>query len=261
MRIAALILNFRLEMKTLIIDNEEQIRVGLKKQLLALCPAVTEIKESTGVASGLAAIKEFKPDLVFLDVEMDDGTGIELIQQLKNFDFQLIFITAHDKYAINAFKLSAIDFLLKPIDAEDLIKAVEKAKDQIRSKTLEFQFQILQESLSSITINEKKIVLKDSESIYFIKVSDIVHCKAEGPYTEFYLIPQQKITISKSLKEYEELLEPYGFVRTHHSHLINIKRIVRFDKANGGTLILENKQTVPVSQRKREQILELLNSL
>ncbi len=248
-------------MKTLIIDNEEQIRVGLKKQLLALCPAVTEIKESTGVASGLAAIKEFKPDLVFLDVEMDDGTGIELIQQLKNFDFQLIFITAHDKYAINAFKLSAIDFLLKPIDAEDLIKAVEKAKDQIRSKTLEFQFQILQESLSSITINEKKIVLKDSESIYFIKVSDIVHCKAEGPYTEFYLIPQQKITISKSLKEYEELLEPYGFVRTHHSHLINIKRIVRFDKANGGTLILENKQTVPVSQRKREQILELLNSL
>jgi two-component system LytT family response regulator len=192
---------------------------------------------------------------------MDDGTGIELIKKLGSFDFQLIFITAHDKYAVNAFKLSAIDFLLKPIDAEDLIKAVDKAQENLKSKSMELQFQILQESLSSITINEKKIVLKDSESIYFVKVSDIVHCKAEGPYTEFYLIPQQKITISKSLKEYEELLEPYGFVRTHHSHLINIKRIVRFDKADGGTLILENKQVVPISQRKREQIMELLNNM
>jgi len=248
-------------LKTLVIDNEEQIRKGLVKQLKALCPNITEIHEAGGVAEGIKAINALQPDLVFLDVEMDDGTGIELIKKLGTFNFQLIFITAHDKYAINAFKLSAIDFLLKPIDAEDLINAVNKAEHNIKSKTLDLQFQILQESLSSITINEKKIVLKDSESIYFVKVSDIVHCKAEGPYTEFYLVPQQKITISKSLKEYEELLEPYGFIRTHHSHLINVKRIVRFDKADGGTLILENKQVVPVSQRKKEQILELLNNL
>ena len=189
--------------RTLIIDNEEQIRNGLKMQLKALCPTVSEIKEASGVSEGLKAISEFNPDLVFLDVEMDDGTGIELINKLGSFNFQLIFITAHDKYAVNAFKLSAIDFLLKPIDAEDLIKAVAKAEENLKNKTMELQFQILQESLSSITVNEKKIVLKDSESIYFVKVSDIVHCKAEGPYTEFYLVPQQKITISKSLKEYE----------------------------------------------------------
>lgn len=248
-------------MKVLIIDNEIQIRIGLSKQIKAFCPSVISIQEAEGVTSGIKAIEQYLPDLVFLDVEMDDGTGMELINKLGSFDFQLVFITAHDKYAINAFKLSAIDFLLKPIDAEDLIKAVHKAEQNLKSKTLDLQFQILQESLSSITINEKKIVLKDSESIYFVKVSDIVHCKAEGPYTEFYLIPQQKITISKSLKEYEELLEPFGFIRTHHSHLINIKRIVRFDKADGGTLILENKQVVPVSQRKREQIMELLNNI
>ena len=248
-------------MKTLIIDNEEKIRLGLIKQLKAFCPVVKEIKEAVGVVTGIKAIEEYKPDLVFLDVEMDDGTGIELIKNIGSFNFQLIFITAHDKYAINAFKLSAIDFLLKPIDAEDLIKAVDKAEQNLKNKTLDLQFQILQESLSSITIHEKKIVLKDSESIYFVKVSDIVHCKAEGPYTEFYLIPQQKIIISKSLREYEELLEPFGFIRTHHSHLINIKRIVRFDKADGGSLILENKQVVPVSQRKREQIMELLNNI
>ncbi len=248
-------------MDVLIIDNENAIRSGLVKMIRALCPVVNEIWEANGVETGIEAINKYKPDLVFLDVEMDDGTGIQLIEKLGKFDFQLIFITAHDKYAVNAFKLSAIDFLLKPIDSGDLINSIEKAKENLKNKSMEFQFQILRESLSSITINEKKIVLKDSESIYFVKVSDIVHCKAEGPYTEFYLIPQQKITISKSLKEYEELLEPYGFVRPHHSHLVNIKRIVRFDRADGGTIVLENKQTIPVSQRKREQIMELLNRI
>ena len=249
-------------MRVLIIDNEEQIRIGLENQLKLFCPQVSEIKQATGVKSGLVAIKDYNPDLVFLDVEMDDGTGIELVSQLESKLFQLVFITAHNKYAMQAFKLSAIDFLLKPIDTDDLIQAVVRADLNNKKKTLELQFQVLKDSLDSIvTTNEKKIVLKDSESIYFVKVSDIVHCKAEGPYTEFYLIPQQKITISKSLKEYEELLEPYGFIRTHHSHLINIKRIIRFDKADGGTLILENKQIVPVSQRKREQIMELLNNM
>lgn len=248
-------------MKALIIDNEEKIRQNLRHQLTTFCPTVTEIHESGGVESGLMAIKAFTPDIVFLDVEMDDGTGMDLVKRLGAFDFQLVFITAHDKYALNAFKLSAIDFLLKPIDPEELIASINKAEQNIKGKNIELQFQILQESLSSITVNEKKIVLKDSESIYFIKIADIVHCKAEGPYTEFYIIPQQKIIISKSLKEYEELLVPYGFVRTHHSHLINIKRIVRFDKADGGMLIMENKQSVPVSQRKREQILELLNNI
>ena len=248
-------------MRVLIIDNEDRIRNGLIKQLKSFCKSITEINEATGVESGIKAIKQFDPDLVFLDVEMDDGNGIDLIKRIGTFNFQLVFITAHDKYAVSAFKLSAIDFLLKPIDPEELISSVNRAGQNIKNRNLEMQFQILQESLSSITVNEKKIVLKDSESIYFVKVADIVHCKAEGPYTEFYLIPQQKITISKSLKEYEELLEPYGFIRTHHSHLVNIKRVVRFDKADGGSLLLENKQTVPVSQRKRDQILELLNNI
>jgi two-component system LytT family response regulator len=218
-------------MKVLIIDNEEQIRIGLEKQLKSFCPQVSEIQQATGVVSGLEAIANYKPDLVFLDVEMDDGTGIELASKLESYSFQLVFITAHDKYAVNAFKLSAIDFLLKPIDAEDLINAVVRAEKNIKTKTLELQFKILQESISSIAVSDKKIVLKDNESIYFVKVSDIVRCKAEGPYTEFYLMSDQKIIISKSLKEYEDVLEPFGFVRTHHSHLINIKHISRFDKA------------------------------
>ncbi len=248
-------------MKVLIIDNEEQIRIGLEKQLKTFCPQVTQIQQATGVVSGLLAISNYKPDLVFLDVEMDDGTGIELASKLESYSFQLVFITAHDKYAVNAFKLSAIDFLLKPIDVEDLINSVVRAEKNIKNKTLELQFKILQESISSIAVTDKKIVLKDNESIYFVKVSDIVRCKAEGPYTEFYLMSDQKIIISKSLKEYEEVLEPFGFVRTHHSHLINIKHISRFDKADGGVLVMDNEHVVPVSQRKRELILELLNGI
>ena len=158
-------------------------------------------------------------------------------------------------------KILLLDFILKPIGLEDLLNAVNKAKASKANRDLQQQLSVLKESFDSLSVPNKKIVLKDSESIYFVKVSDIIHCKAEGPYTEFYLSSGQKIIISKSLKEYEELLEPFGFVRTHHSHLINIKRIVRFDKADGGTLILENDHEIPVSQRKREQILEMLNKL
>lgn len=249
-------------MKVLIIDNDASIREGLKILLEKLCLQVTSINQADGVATGLEAIAEIKPDVVFLDVEMDDGTGMDLVKQLNDaVNFQLIFITAHNKYAVDAFKLSAIDFLLKPIDSVELIESIERAEKNIKTQHLNKQIQILQDSLSEIKNYDKKIALKDSESIYFIKVSDIIRCKAEGPYTEFYLNSNQKITISKSLKEYEELLEQFGFIRTHHSHLINIKHVSRFDKMNGGTLVLDNKDEVPVSQRKREQILELLNSI
>lgn len=248
-------------MKTLIIDNDSRIRDGLRQMIQKFCPQITELNEADGIESGIAAISKFNPELIFLDVELDGGTGMDLLSKLKNYNFDVVFITAHNKYAVDAFQFSAIDFILKPIGLEDLLNAIQKAKTSIANKDLVKQLNILKESFDNLSGSDKKIVLKDSESIYFVKVSDIVHCKAEGPYTEFYLTTQQKITISKSLKEYEELLEPYGFIRTHHSHLINIKRIVRFDKADGGTIVLENKEVVPVSQRKREHILELLNKL
>lgn len=248
-------------MKTLIIDNDSRIREGLRQMIQKFCPQITELNEADGIESGIAAISKFNPELIFLDVELDGGTGMDLLSKLKNYNFDVVFITAHNKYAVDAFQFSAIDFILKPIGLEDLLNAIQKAKTSIANKDLVKQLNILKESFDNLSGSDKKIVLKDSESIYFVKVSDIVHCKAEGPYTEFYLTTQQKITISKSLKEYEELLEPYGFIRTHHSHLINIKRIVRFDKADGGTIVLENKEVVPVSQRKREHILELLNKL
>jgi two-component system, LytTR family, response regulator len=249
-----------IQLKAIVIDNEDNIRLGIVQRLKKHCPNIYQVYEANGVETGIKAIQNIQPDIVFLDVEMEDGTGFDLMKRLGGFKFQLIFITAYDKYAVNAFKFSAIDFLLKPIDLDDLIASVNKADKHLKSSSMEMQFQILQESLSSIKDSEKKIVLKDSESIYFVRVSDILYCKAEGPYTEFFLIGQQKITISKTLKDYEDLLEQYGFVRTHRSYLINVKKITRFDKADGGSLVMENNHLVPVSVRKKEEIMEMLNA-
>lgn len=246
-------------MKVLIIDNEAPIRAGLRMQLETYCPEIETIEEATGVVTGLKAIDNFQPEIVFLDVEMDDGTGLDLLKQLgNNFHFQLIFITAHNKYAVDAFKFSAIDFLLKPIDTDDLIASVNKAISQYKNKDLQTQIQVLNESMNAISLEHKKIVLKDKDSIYFVKVNDIIRCHAEGPYTEFFITDGKKITISKNLKEYEEMLEPFGFIRAHHSHLINIRKITRFDKTDGCNLIMENNDEVPVSQRKKEHLLEMI---
>lgn len=248
-------------MKVLVVDNETNIREAVVEMIGSFCADVSEIHEANGVDSGLVKIKEINPDIVFLDVELDDGTGMDLLSKLSEINFHLIFITAHNKYAIDAFKFSAIDFLLKPIAPDELMNAFEKVKQQHKNKHLSNQLQVMQESLHKITSKEKKIVLKDSSSIYFINVNDIVRCESAGQYTEFYIEGAKRIVISKSLKEYEELLEHYGFIRPHHSHLININKILRFDKVDGGSLIMETLEEIPVSHRKKTQILHLLDNL
>lgn len=248
-------------MKALIIDNEEPIRNALIELLSTLCPQITSIQQANGVASGLEAIREFEPDMVFLDVEMDDGTGFDLISRLTNVSFELVFITAHNKYAVDAFRLSAIDFLLKPFSGSEIVRSVERVSKQIKAKDILRQLQVLQESLGTIKSADKKIVLRDSDSFHFINVGDIIRCEADGAYTRFYIIGMKEILISKGLKEYEDMLGPFNFIRVHHSHLVNLKQIVRFDKADGGALIMSNQDNVPVSQRKRETLLEALNQI
>ncbi len=247
-------------MKALIIDNEELIREELKGLIKQHCPKITQVSEANGVANGIEAIHSLDPDLVFLDVEMNDGTGIDLVKKLNGrIDFQLIFITSHNKYAIDAFKLSAIDFLLKPIDTLELVESVDKAEKNIRSNFLDKQLQVLQDSISELKKADTKIALRDSDSIYFVKISDIIRCEASGAYTVFYIQDHKEILMSKGIKEYDELLQSFGFFRTHHSHLVNLKKINRFDKAEGGILILENGHKVPVSQRKKDALLDLLS--
>ena len=166
-------------MKILIIDNEPHLRKGLKDLLLAFCAGVTSIEEAEGVKTGIDRINSYNPDIVFLDVEMDDGTGFDLLKQLPGYDFQLIFITAHNKYAIDAFRFSAIDYLLKPVNPSALVESVQKAEKNIRSKELKNQVQVLLQQLSGVN-HERRIVLRDLEKIYFIKISEILYCEACG---------------------------------------------------------------------------------
>lgn len=245
-------------MKALIVDNERPMRESIAGLLHTFCPEVTEIETAADIASSTALIRYFQPDLVLLDVELDNGeTGFDLLRQIPNPTFQLVFVTAHDKYAITAFKFSAIDFLLKPIDPDALIACVQKAVKNVKNQYLSTQIEFLLARIAAPQDNAKRIALKDAEHIYYIRTSEICYCAAEGVYTKFILEQGKTITVSKHLKEYETILEPLGFLRTHNSFLVNPDKILRFEK-NEETLILEGNLSVPLSQRKKEMILKVL---
>jgi len=207
----------------------------------------------------LKAIQIQRPNILITDVEMGDGTGMELISLIPDIDFPIIFITAYNKYAVDAFKFSAIDFLLKPIETSELVKAINKALENINTKNMLAQLSILKESLQSTNI-DKKIVLKDNSNVYFIKLSEIVYCEADGNYTSFCLSSGKKIIISKSIGEYETILENFKFVRPHHSFLVNQEHIKSFSKNDGALLLMSNGIEIPVSQRKKDKIFGLLMS-
>ncbi|MBP6624984.1 MAG: response regulator transcription factor [Chitinophagaceae bacterium] len=243
-------------MKLLIIDNEKHIRALARKLIETLCPAIEQIEEAVGVEDGLSKINTFQPEIILLDVEMDDGTGFDLMKQIPNPTSQLIFFTAHNKYAIDAFQLNAIDYLLKPIDPIALQKAIHKALENIRQKDLQKQIHFLLQYVSGQHDAEKRIVLKDMTNIYYVKISEICYCEAEGTYTKFRLSEGNTIIVSKNMKEYETLLSPFGFIRCHNSYMVNAEKIIRYDKT--GNLVLEGNYEVNVSFRKKEQILKLI---
>lgn len=246
-------------MKALIVDNEEPLRFALRTLIEKSCPTIDMCAEATGVESAVQELARDKYDLVFLDVEMDDGTGFDILEKVETSRFQLVFVTAHQHYAIDAFRCSAIDFLLKPIDIEDLQRAVQRAQQNIATHTQLEQIQVMRESLEPRAYNEKRIVLRDHDAIHFVKVADISVLEAQTGYTKFILSGGKSILVSKNLKEYEDLLMHYGFIRTHHSFIVNSRHIVRFDRADGGSVITQDNMCIPVSQRKRDHILKILS--
>lgn len=244
-------------MRSLIIDNEAPVIRNLQKMLKRFCPQIEVAGIAYGVQEGLALIAEQEPELIFLDVEMGDGTGLELLQQVGKRSFYVIFITAHDHYALQAFRLSALDYLLKPIDPEELIQAVQKAQTSLERDRVQQQLSVLLSNYSQPVQRNRKIVLRDSDNFHIVPVHEILHCQAEGSYTRFFLVDGQEILVSKNLKEYEKLLEGQGFFRPHHSHLVRIDSIIRINKADS-TLNMRNGQVLPVSTRKKEMLMELI---
>jgi len=247
-------------LRTIIIDDEAHILQSLEKQVNQYCPNIKIVATADSVKTGVKTIKKYLPDLVLLDIKMKDGTGFDLLKKLEQIDFKVIFITAYDKYAVKAFKFSALDYLLKPVDPVDLIHAVNKA-EKLMIYELNTQLDTLADNMQSEDKSKKKIILKTFDNIHLVKIRDILYCESDVNYTRFHLLNGIKIIVSVTLKEYDEMLSEYGFFRAHQSFLINLAHITRFDKSEGGYIVLSNDSRVPVASRKREQLLELFGRI
>jgi two-component system LytT family response regulator len=247
-------------LRTLIIDDEEHMRDTLGKMLARYCPRVEVVGTAAGLASGKKAIENLNPGLVLLDVQLTDGTGFDLLKSLSSISFQVIFITAYDKYAIDAFKFSAIDYLLKPINPEQLSDAVERAQLVVNDH-LRLQMHALDENLKSGNQHDKKIILKTLDNVYLIELRHIISCESDSCYTTVHTTAGDRIMVAKTLKDYEGLLAGCGFYRVHKSFLINLSHIKRFEKQDGGSIVLTNELKIPVASRKREEILELMEKM
>lgn len=245
--------------RILIIDDEKRIRDFVKRMVDSFGFDVEVYTDGENVETGLKAIQELKPDIVFLDIQMPDGTGFDLLNQVGEKNFELIFITAFQEYAIMAIKFSALDYILKPIDAEELKTALQNALDTIDFKKDETQYEALTHNLN--THQKRKLVLKTQESVHVVDLNEIIRCEADKNYTFFYLNSGKKILVSRTLKDFELLLANHGFFRVQQSHLINLEYIDRYDKSEGGSVIMKDGAAVPLSTAKKEQFFQLLENL
>lgn len=247
-------------LRTLIIDDEPHVRETLHSLLQKFCPQAKVVGEADSVATGAREIQEKRPDLVLLDIRMDDGTGFDLLNRFEHIGFKIIFITAWEKYAIQAFGFSAVDYLLKPVNPEKLAEAVKRA-GQLVQGAFNIQLKTLSENLNNPDNPNRNIILKTSDNVYLVKVQDIIHLTSDSNYTVFKLVNDEKILVSKNLKEYDDLLSDSGFFRVHRSNLINLKHIRRFQKQDGGCVVMSNGDKIPSSTRGRERLMELFDEL
>ncbi len=246
---------------TVIIDDEIGSRDTIREMLRLYCNGIDVVAEGDNVKSGIEAIQKHNPQLVLLDIKMPDGSGFDLLRQILPISFRIIFITAYEEYAIKAFKYNAIDYLTKPIDPTELKRAIEKAGSIIENEDINERLRKLLNDYIKFQIPEnRKIILKTSETIHIVDIDNIIRCESDRNYTAFYLEDKTKILMSKTIKEYSEILESHKFFRVHNSHLVNLKYIVKF-KRDELMCVLKDNTEIPVSTRKRDELLRTLRSL
>jgi two-component system LytT family response regulator len=246
--------------KAIIIDDEPNNIENLQNIILANCSNMNVVGLASDADEGRQLIALHQPDLLFLDIQMPGKSGFDLLTELPKIDFEVIFITAYDRYGIQAIKFSALDYLLKPININEFLIAVEKAEQKINSKKESSNIQNLLKYLKGGT-ETPKIALPTLKEIMYVKVSDILRCEAENNYTNFHLLSGEKVLVCKTLKEFADLLKPHNFLRSHQSHLVNIDCVKSFLKEDGGTLLLTNQEKIPISRQNRELVKEALGGL
>ncbi len=250
-----------MKVKAVIIEDEFNARQALQHMIAIYCPDIELIGEAEDVESGAALLTGTKPELVFLDIHMPDGTGFELLRRIKKPDFKIIFVTAYDQYALQAIKLSAVDYILKPVNPKELQAAVAKVGQMIEREGHEEKKLITAEENFNRPDQSKKIILNTSTNLYVVRLENIVQLLADENYTKVYTTDGQMIMVSRTLKEFDDLLSPIGFCRTHNSHLINLEHVKHFEKGLGGGVIMSNDANVPVSSRRKDYFLQRLSSV
>jgi two-component system, LytTR family, response regulator len=248
-------------MRAVLIDDEisnlENLRILLEKH----CPQVTIIATAQNVSDAVDAIEKYLPHLVFLDIQMGEQTGFDVLKLLPKRNFEVIFITAYDQYGIQAVKFAALDYLLKPIDIDELMAAVHKAEHKLAAQIQTSQLDFLLQQLKKPETHVSTIALQMQSEIRYVTLLEIIRCEADNTYTHFFLSGNEKILVSKSLKEYADLLRPKGFLRTHQSHLVNPKYVKSWLKEDGGILLLTSGEKIPVSKPNKETVKQALQRL
>lgn len=245
-------------LKAIIIDDETKARESLRTSVRNCFNDLEVIGEADSVRSGLKMISELNPDIVFLDVQMNDGTGFDLLREIGEINFSLIFVSAYDRFAFQAFRFSAIDYLLKPVEESELIEAVLKVRKGHEANMLREKLEILKSNKNGIT----RMALPSHDGIDIVKLDDIIRCESDNNYTNVYLISGEKLLVSRTLKDFDEMLCQPGldFFRIHKSHLINIKYLKKYRKGDGGSAIMEDGSSIEVSRRRKEEFISFITN-
>lgn len=244
--------------KAILIDDEKNALEMLEWQLENYCPQVQVCALCSSADEGITAIQQHVPQLVFLDIEMPHKNGFEVIYAFPEPSFDVVFTTAYDQFAIKAFKFAALDYLLKPIDADELVDAVQRYEKKQRHHQFKDQLDILLQQYKQPQLAPGRIPFATQEGLVFIRPETIVRCEASSNYTTLHFSDKTKMVVSKTLKDVEDLLNPYGFFRVHHSHLINLQQVSRYVKADGGFIEMADGSQVPVSRQRKDFVLDVL---
>jgi len=248
-------------MKAILIDDEISNLENLRTLLEKHCPQVSILATAQNVSKAVSVIEKHVPNLVFLDIQMGEQTGFDVLSLLPNRNFEVIFVTAYDQYGIKAVKFAALDYLLKPVDIDELVTAVNKAEQKLAAQSKTSQLDFLLQQLKMPEPSVSKIALPMQSEIRYVALSEIIRCEADNTYTFFILTNEEKILVSKSLKEYADLLRPNGFLRTHQSHLVNPKYVKSWLKEDGGILLLTSGEKIPVSKPNKETVKQALQQV
>lgn len=245
-------------MKALIADDEFNGRELLRELLLKIEPRITDIALADDVGTAVDGINENEPDIVFLDIQMTSGTGFDVLEAVNSRNFEVIFVTAYENYAIEAFKFAAIDYLVKPINVENLRAAVLRAIDNRRMKASEERLSALLDNIKPGRKESSKIALPTLKGFEMHDVQNISHCRSEGNYTRFHMSDGASVLVSRTMKDFEAILERNGFLRIHRSSIVNLEHVKQYIKGKGGEVIMKSGEVLDVSRNKRDELLEAL---